>query len=177
MRRLRRIAVVATMLLLAVCASASAHIDTTGSVTTKNGSFVRYPDGAVVRITAVRELPHDACDIKTHHACVYVVATFRNTGSKPIVLGDYGQLSASVALRYGLNEYDANAAVGYEGHSPPEAQIPLRCVPGTAFRISNTFSVPTSGLSHLQVSFEASLAGDQNLTPYTFTNVQTLLKH
>lgn len=140
-----------------------------GSVTSKNGSFIRYPDGAVVRITTARILPAADCwHLGKNRDCVFAIATLKNTGQKTITFNG----AATLNLYYGINGYTAESDSFMGG--PGDKRFPLRCAPGTSVQTSEAWAVPKPGTKHLAVQFDVWVSQGQ-LTPYMFENVQALL--
>lgn len=145
---------------------------TEGSVTTKDGSFVRYPDGAVVRVTDVEKVAGARCyKYKPTDTCLLVEVRLQNTGSAPINFLEDD--SPSIDLYYGSNQYQAEDST-FAGDRDA-ILFPRRCVPGSSVTAGRIFRVPTAQLGEMAVQFQSWLAGERHYTPYEFTDVQTLL--
>lgn len=146
-------------------------IQTEGSVTTADGVFIQYPDGLRGQITAVKAKPNDAEHPDDSHpdANELLTVTFElsNTGTSPVPL-DGTVSGVQTTLYYGVNRYTATSWMT----DPNGVQdLPQQLVPGTNASFDQEFTLPSSGLSVLAVKFQP----DQNHSPYTFTDVQTLV--
>lgn len=153
--------------------SPAARVQTEGSVTTRDGSFVKYPNGAVVRLVKVEhERPDECVGITKGHVCIIAEATLTNTGTAPLVFDIHG--GAQLEMFYGVNR----------AASPPGAVLqqdgqivtfPRRCMPGTTVAVANSFAIPASEMDSLALQFEGFLASGKKIGPYLFTDVQALL--
>lgn len=148
-------------------------ISTEGDITTPDGSFVKYPDGGLVRVAAVEPIKSHRCaEGKRGDTCLLVQVSLKNEGLKTIEF-DTGFGTPNLDLYYGENGYPSRA--GSYIDDPDVVSFPRRCVPGSTVTAGALFAVPATDLDHLELTFNAQLANGKSYTPYTFTNVQTLL--
>lgn len=154
-------------------AAPASTVQTTGSVTTRTGSFVKYPGGAIVRIAEITKLPRADCyGLAASRTCVAVKVRLKNTGRQPIMFSDSLGSIARIDLYYGPDRQDADENGGIE---QTNYDFPHRCAPGGTVTAASTFDLPTSGLSVLAVKFDAVIDAGM-FTPYTFTDVQALIR-
>lgn len=142
-----------------------------GSVTTKDGSFVKYPNGLTVRLTKVTTKPASRQDPDYHPGDVevWVTESLSNQGGAPVSLTS--DLYFQTQLYYGANRYQADGFASFD--NPHDSMnLPQRLVPGTSALVTSSYTMPKSQLGTL--AFEVN-PDAQKYTSYTFTDVQTLL--
>lgn len=141
-------------------------VDASGSVTTKDGSFVRYPDGLTVTIGGI--VPASADEGAD---AIIVRELLTNAGTATVDLSEITVATFTADLRYGANGYLADQSAVTE-HAIGD--LPQRLVPGTSTEVDSLYHLPAAERGTL--TFTTSPRSDY-YTPYTFTDVQTLLAH
>jgi hypothetical protein len=158
-----------------------AAISTEGSVTTKDGAFVQYPNGLRGEITKVIAKADDGTHPDDSHPdfneLVTVTVKLSNTGSTPVKLDNDGLGTSQLDLYYGVNRYQAE---GWMTDLHGVQDLPQQLVPGTSATFDSDFTLPSTELGTLAVTFQPgagiSASESASYTAYTFTDVQTLLK-
>jgi hypothetical protein len=155
------------------CAGVDNAPPTGGSVTSADGAFVQYPTGLRGEIAAVAVKPNDDEHPDDSHpdADRLLTVTFRlsNTGSTAVQLNADATGPSLLVLYYGQNRYKATS---WMTEPDGAGALPQQLVPGTNATFREDFTLPASGLDSLAVTFRPT----DTLTPYTFTDVETLLR-
>ena len=144
-------------------------VDTEGSVTTEDGSFIAYPDGLRITIQEVTTQADDGTrsmdDKPDWTQVVTVTVLLENTGTEAIPL----MSESSPTLLFGANRYEANAWMTSGGAS----DLPQQLVPGSSATITTDYTLPAEGLEVLALTVSPD---PSTYTSYTFTDVETLVR-
>lgn len=190
MIRIRAIAAAGVLALLAACSSSHAAgstssgpsaIQTEGSIKTHEGSFVRYPDGVVVRLVNMQRLGNyesgysdnngQLRPLPADQALIKATISIDN-GSKVAIPLDSGTLLLTVL--YGVNRQEADQDAGTTDTSADlTSNDPTQVAAGQTIYSFVSYDVPADQLGDLSVT---SNLRPLHYTPYTFTDAQTILK-
>lgn len=140
-----------------------------GSVTTKGGSSVTYPDGIKVELVRVTRRPNkgeieDPGGARVGNTIIEVTERYTNTGEAPWAFPD--ALSRTSNLLYGQNREFA------QGWLQPD-RLPTRLMPGTSAKELTLWTVDAKDTKVLAFVVNANSDVD---TDYTFTDVESLIK-
>jgi hypothetical protein len=142
------------------------------SVTTADGAFIQYPNGLRGQVIAVKARANDADHTTDGHPefdeMVTVTFQLSNTGTVPVQLNTDALGPSQLDLYYGQNRYQAN---GWMTDPHGIADLPKQLNPDTKASFDQEFTLPSSGLEALVLTFHP----DVTYPPHTFTDVQTLI--
>lgn len=152
-----------------------------GSVTTKDGKFVQYPDGFRITFLKAENRP-DAqspyADRVNKHRVRFTLL-LENTGTSAVMIDPQTMALDSTG---GVNRFDLeHAPDSYGSEAESDAQPPQRLSPGTSFTIYENFEVPQDKRDAITVTVNSpdsmafTAADGSKYTPFTFLDVQTLL--
>jgi hypothetical protein len=151
---------------------------TEGSAASVEGRTVTFPDGIVLILDKVEQVPRNlGYEVPADHAILRVTWTFKNTTDQPVPLQPYTRY---LTVLSGPNRVEGEAEAGYSNANPGEQlqedQKATRVAPGGSVTMFESSTVPVADLGELAVRIQPVTATAEGISePYTFADVQAIL--